>query len=64
MNSPLILSLGEPEPDLPEPEAPDHKPVIPEEGEPEPELKGKGVTSYTPKGEFHAMDCVDMVSVL
>jgi hypothetical protein len=27
----------------------------------EPEVKGKGVTSFTPKGEFHAMDCVDMV---
>ncbi|TRY75553.1 hypothetical protein TCAL_06383 [Tigriopus californicus] len=27
----------------------------------EPAASGKGVTGYTPKGEFHAMDCTDMV---
>ena len=29
--------------------------------DPEPRASGQGVTSYTPRGEFHAMDCTDMV---
>ena len=50
---------GEPEP---EQDAAETKPEPgSEEGEAEPEVQGKGVTSYTPKGEFHAMDCTDMV---
>ena len=58
----LLFFKGEPEPETSDDsEHKDHQPVIPEEGEPEPELKGEGVTSFTPKGEFHAMDCVDMV---
>ena len=28
---------------------------------PEPAPKGKDVTNFTPKGDFHAMDCTDMV---
>ena len=52
---------GEPEPETSDDSEDEHKPAVPEEGEAEPEVKGKGVTSYTPKGEFHAMDCVDMV---
>ncbi len=49
-----FFSIAEPEPET-------DSGSIPEEGQAEPEVKGKGVTSFTPKGEFHAMDCVDMV---
>ncbi len=45
----------------PEPEKDGESNAEEEEGQAEPEVKGKGVTSFTPRGEFHGMDCVDMV---